>query len=85
MKFINPHRFTGIQEQPFNLFNWVNPAEANWDDLHIPEHRIEYFKYDGHIVWEKKSRTDNVFGSTGKSMYLTWMYSIDLMLIPNIL
>lgn len=60
-------RFTGIQEQPFNTFNWVNPAEAEWDDLNIPEHRIEYFRYEEHIVWEKKSRTDNMFGSTGRS------------------
>ncbi|XP_067929766.1 leukocyte receptor cluster member 9-like isoform X3 [Watersipora subatra] len=58
-------RFLGIQEQPFNAFNWVNPAEADWMDLNIPEHRIEYFKYNDVIVWEKKSRCDNVFGSTG--------------------
>lgn len=58
-------RFLGIQEQPFSAFNWVNPAEADWMDLNIPEHRIEYFKYDDKIVWEKKSRIDNVFGSTG--------------------
>lgn len=60
-------RFLGIQEQPFTAFNWVNPAEADWMDLNIPEHRIEYFKYQDDIVWEKKSRTDKIFGSTGES------------------
>ena len=37
-------------EQPFGAFSWVNPADADWMDLNIPEHRIEYFKYNGELI-----------------------------------
>ena len=34
-------------------------------DLAIPQHRIQYFKYRGHIVWDKRGvRRDDFFGST---------------------
>ena len=48
------------------MFDWGDIAEA--DDkscLAIPKHRIEYFKVDERIVWNKSTRTDDVFGSTG--------------------
>lgn len=32
----------------------------------IPRHRIQYFSYKGQCVWDKDSRTDHVFGSTGQ-------------------
>ena len=31
----------------------------------IPQHRIQYFKYSGSKVWEKATRLDLIFGSTG--------------------
>ena len=34
-------------------------------DLAIPQHRILYFKFRGHIVWDKRERRDDFFGSTG--------------------
>ena len=40
-------------------------AAAEYEDLAIPQHRIEYFKYRGTKVWDKKSRLDLVFGSSG--------------------
>ena len=40
-------------------------AEAEYEALAIPQHRIEYFKYRGFKVWDKKSRLDLVFGSAG--------------------
>ena len=33
--------------------------------LAIPQHRIQYFKYFGAKVWEKATRLDLIFGSTG--------------------
>lgn len=32
----------------------------------IPRHRIQYFSYKGRHVWDRESRTDHVFGSTGQ-------------------
>ena len=42
-------------------------ASAEYEDLAIPQHRIEYFKYKGTKVWDKKSRMDLVFGSSGNT------------------
>ena len=39
--------------------------EAEYEALAIPQHRIEYFKYKGTKVWDKKARLDLVFGSSG--------------------
>jgi 2'-5' RNA ligase len=59
-------RFTGLVEDEFSKFsNWGNLAEAEYEALAIPQHRIEYFKYRGFKVWDKKSRLDLVFGSAG--------------------
>ena len=33
--------------------------------LAIPQHRIQYFKYSGSKVWEKATRLDLIFSSTG--------------------
>jgi 2'-5' RNA ligase len=35
--------------------------------LAIPKHRINYFKYKNEIIWNKNTRFDNVFGSTGSN------------------
>uniref|UniRef100_A0A3Q2QSN2 Tweety family member 1 n=1 Tax=Fundulus heteroclitus TaxID=8078 RepID=A0A3Q2QSN2_FUNHE len=63
-------RFLGVLERPFCDFNWdTNPCDCDYTtDLALPRHRIQYFAYRGHRVWERHSRTDRVFGSTGQSL-----------------
>lgn len=59
-------RFTGIMEKCFADFSWEDLASVDhFVDLAIPRHRIQYFKYLGEIVWDKRERIDKVFGSTG--------------------
>nr|XP_034990698.1 leukocyte receptor cluster member 9 [Zootoca vivipara] len=58
-------RFLGVLEEPFAAFSWEDLASAGPGVLAIPKHRIHYFKYKTCMVWDKASRTDNVFGSTG--------------------
>uniref|UniRef100_A0A8D2LIM1 Leukocyte receptor cluster member 9 n=1 Tax=Varanus komodoensis TaxID=61221 RepID=A0A8D2LIM1_VARKO len=58
-------RFLGILEEPFSAFSWEDLASAGPGVLAIPKHRIQYFKYRSRIVWDKVSRTDDIFGSTG--------------------
>ncbi|XP_072423628.1 leukocyte receptor cluster member 9 [Chiloscyllium punctatum] len=58
-------RFLGTVEQPFELFTWGELAEAELGALAIPQHRIQYFKHRGRVVWDRAARLDHVFGSTG--------------------
>nr|XP_033816590.1 leukocyte receptor cluster member 9 [Geotrypetes seraphini] len=58
-------RFLGTLEKPFSAFSWEDLAAVGHDVLAIPKHRIQYFKFRDLIVWDKRTRTDNVFGSTG--------------------
>lgn len=58
-------RFLGLKECAFNTFDWGDIVLADYGALAIPEHRISYFKYKDEIIWDKKSRMDNIFGSTG--------------------
>lgn len=58
-------RFLGILEEPFTAFSWEDLASVGPGVLAIPKHRIQYFKYKSRLVWDKASRTDDVFGSTG--------------------
>lgn len=59
-------RFLGIMEKCFADFSWEDLASVDhFVDLAIPRHRIQYFKYLGEIVWDKRERIDKVFGSTG--------------------
>ena len=59
-------RFLGILEKCFADFSWEDLASVDhFVDLAIPRHRIQYFKYLGEIVWDKRKRIDKVFGSTG--------------------
>ncbi|KAL8176769.1 UNVERIFIED_CONTAM: hypothetical protein K2H54_038482 [Gekko kuhli] len=58
-------RFLGTLEEPFTAFSWEDLASAGPGVLAIPKHRIQYFKYGERVVWDKASRTDDVFGSTG--------------------
>eukprot|EP00095_Tigriopus_kingsejongensis_P002159 maker-scaffold248_size238799-snap-gene-1.24 protein:Tk02159 transcript:maker-scaffold248_size238799-snap-gene-1.24-mRNA-1 annotation:"hypothetical protein SPRG_11048" len=62
-------RFVGIVEEPFAKFsNWCDLANAEIEALSIPQHRIQYFKYKGSKVWDKKAKVDEVFGSTGSEV-----------------
>ena len=47
-----------IKEKP--AADW---ASETTDEEFIPEHRIEYFKQDGEVIWDKSSRVDKVFNS----------------------
>ncbi|XP_077979644.1 leukocyte receptor cluster member 9-like [Glandiceps talaboti] len=59
-------RFVGVIENAFTTFDWTNDiASVDYNVLAIPRHRIQYFKYKDVIVWDKNTRLDNVFGSTG--------------------
>ncbi|XP_063157259.1 leukocyte receptor cluster member 9 [Candoia aspera] len=58
-------RFLGILEESFTSFSWEDLASVGPGVLAIPKHRIQYFKYRDRVVWDKVSRTDDVFGSTG--------------------
>lgn len=63
-------RFLGVLERPFEDFNWdADPCDCDYStELALPRHRIQYFAYRGHRVWDRHSRTDRVFGSTGQSL-----------------
>ncbi|XP_070691444.1 leukocyte receptor cluster member 9 [Pempheris klunzingeri] len=63
-------RFLGVLERPFNDFNWdTAPCDCDYSaELALPRHRIQYFTYRGHRVWDRYTRTDRVFGSTGQSL-----------------
>lgn len=63
-------RFLGVLERPFNDFTWdTNPCDCDYSaELALPRHRIQYFTYRGHRVWDRHTRTDRVFGSTGQSL-----------------
>ncbi|XP_056236397.1 leukocyte receptor cluster member 9 isoform X1 [Seriola aureovittata] len=63
-------RFLGVLDRPFCDFNWdTNPCDCDYtSELALPRHRIQYFTYRGHRVWDRHSRTDRVFGSTGQSL-----------------
>lgn len=53
-------RFTGVQEKLLDLWKMETESEE-----FIPQHRILYFKRrsDSQVVWDKRSRTDNIFVS----------------------
>ncbi|KAM9851760.1 leukocyte receptor cluster member 9 [Aulostomus maculatus] len=63
-------RFLGVVERPFSDFNWdTNPCDCDYStELALPRHRIQYFTHRGHRIWDRHSRTDRVFGSTGQSL-----------------
>ncbi|RVE62874.1 hypothetical protein OJAV_G00160560 [Oryzias javanicus] len=63
-------RFLGVLERPFCDFNWdANPCDCDYTtELALPRHRIQYFIYRGQRVWDRHSRSDRVFGSTGQSL-----------------
>ncbi|XP_034030528.1 leukocyte receptor cluster member 9 [Thalassophryne amazonica] len=63
-------RFLGVLERPFSEFSWdTSPCDCNYSaELALPRHRIQYFIYRGQRIWDRHSRTDRVFGSTGQSL-----------------
>ncbi|ESN96836.1 hypothetical protein HELRODRAFT_178636 [Helobdella robusta] len=61
-------RFLGVLEKKFDAFTWEDIASADYDVLAIPKHRIQYFKYKDKIVWDKRKKIDNIFGSTGNGL-----------------
>jgi len=64
-------RFLGVQEKEFGAFSWDDISTVDdYAVLAIPKHRIQYFKYRGNVIWDKASRLDNVFGSTGSGVTL---------------
>ena len=57
-------RFTGLKEKPFEDFSWKNPVDIDyWEEFGVPQHRIVYFKWKEHVVWDKETRKDFIFGS----------------------
>eukprot|EP00966_Prymnesium_polylepis_P220137 5092745-Prymnesium_polylepis.1 len=61
----------GIREQPMTALNFQDDLAAIDDhvELALPQHRIEYIKYEGllpdTVIWDKARRVDRCFGSTG--------------------
>ena len=71
-------RLEGLKEKYFNAFSWEDISAVDYTVLAIPKHRIQYFKYKNEIVWDKRCRLDNVFGSTGsKKTIVDVISSID--------
>lgn len=62
-------RFLGLQEKSFTDFDFKvdlsTISDRHSNILAIPKHRIQYFKYNNEIIWDKETRTDLMFGSTG--------------------
>ncbi|XP_014672297.1 PREDICTED: leukocyte receptor cluster member 9-like [Priapulus caudatus] len=60
-------RFVGVVERPFSHFCWGEDLASvdDVEELAVPQHRIQYFKYRGLKVWDKSERLDLMFGSTG--------------------
>ena len=58
-------RFVGVVEKPFSSFSWEDLATVGNNVLAVPKHRIQYFKYREEIVWDKRTQTDDFFGSRG--------------------
>nr|XP_039250956.1 uncharacterized protein LOC120328512 isoform X1 [Styela clava] len=63
-------RFRGILEVPVFDLNWQDDISATGPavQLTIPEHRVQYFKWNSEVIWKKENRTDFVFGSTGSNI-----------------
>lgn len=61
-------RFSGVVEKSFTAFSWEHLSVVDMDQLAVPQHRIQYYKYKGVKVWDKKDRLDHVFGSAGNNI-----------------
>jgi hypothetical protein len=58
-------RFVGLVEQAYTSFNWADFGSLSATENAIPTHRVVYFKYGSQIIWDKRTRLDDVFGSQG--------------------
>jgi len=58
-------RFVGLQEKAFDEFSFKNFVDVHFEkqEFGVPQHRIQYFKWKGNIVWDKTVRMDYIFGS----------------------
>lgn len=54
-------RFSGVKEVPFD--NYVTLETELFYNSSIPFHRIQYFKYRGHLVWDRKTRVNLIDGN----------------------
>ncbi|KAK8737249.1 hypothetical protein OTU49_004405 [Cherax quadricarinatus] len=61
-------RFSGVVEKPFTSFSWEHLSMVDLEQLAVPQHRIQYYKYKGTKVWDKNERLDCVFGSAGSDI-----------------
>jgi uncharacterized protein (UPF0248 family) len=51
-------RFDGVKETPFSTFDDKDVSS----DTFIPWHRIQFFKLAGKIVWDRRDKTNLIFG-----------------------
>ena len=58
-------RFSGVVEKPFTAFTWEHLSMVDLNQLAVPQHRIQFYKYKDVKVWDKNQRLDLVFGSAG--------------------
>lgn len=71
-------RFAGVREEPFLAFCWDAPLAALGPGvLAVPQHRLQYFRHRGRLVWERASRTDLVFGSGAAARGPTILDALD--------
>jgi uncharacterized protein (UPF0248 family) len=57
-------RFEGILEKPLLEFDWSTKfADADPDDVTIPQHRIRYISTRDEIVWDREHKIDLIFHS----------------------
>ncbi|XP_035218548.1 uncharacterized protein LOC118191810 isoform X2 [Stegodyphus dumicola] len=71
-------RFDGIVEKKFDSLDWRDPSVVDNYTLALPKHRIQYFKYKNRKVWDKRTRKDIIFGSTGYPLSIyDFMSSVD--------
>ena len=55
-------RFDGLVEEEFQHFDWSDVTTVDdWESFCIPKHRVYYFKQKGEIVWDRRTRLDNIF------------------------
>lgn len=52
-------RFEGLQEIEYTMWESRNVTEETF----IPWHRVQYFKQNNEIVWDRRNKVDKVFGS----------------------
>lgn len=67
-------RFIGIKEKRLEDINFQDDWASvdPFEEFTLPQHRIQYIKYFGQVVWDKREpgRRDDVFGSYGENAAL---------------